>query len=101
MAATAVDIELGYDRFLGDVEFFERLAAMLRRFAADWLANAHIYDGPRNRRPLDVSSAVAFRDAVLADAGELGPTYRRMVSAYGRGDERLMGPVEIRGATPI
>lgn len=38
--------------------------------------------------------------AVLAAAGERGPTYRALVERYGAGDERLVGSAELRGAGP-
>jgi hypothetical protein len=99
MAVNAIDVEFVYDRFLGAPDDFVALAGTLEQFVGEWLSSAELYEGPRDRRPLNVASGVAFRDAVLGVAAERGPTYARIVKEHGPGDERLVGSAEIRGRT--
>ena len=99
MAAVELDLEVVFDRFLGDGDSLERVYEILVRHAPEWSEQLRVYRSARDQERLEHSPDV-FRDAVLKVAGERGETYRALVARHGSGDERLFGKVELRGATP-
>jgi hypothetical protein len=95
-----LDCEVVFDRYLGADDELDVLQALLVAAAPRWCSKLRVWRGPRDQRLVDVGRPGALRAAVLAAAGERGPTYRALVERYGAGDERLVGSAELRGAGP-
>lgn len=95
----SVDVELAYDRFLGEGEALLNIYRFLAEYAPKWCEGLRVYRGPHDQETLDPAS-VDLRDVVLRAAAERGETYRALVAQHGAGDERLFGSVELRGASP-
>jgi hypothetical protein len=95
-----LNCEVVFDRDLGADDDLDVLQAVLVAAAPRWCSRLRVWRGSRDQRLVDAARPGALRAAVLAAAGERGPTYRALVEWYGAGDERLAGSAELRGAGP-
>jgi hypothetical protein len=96
-----LDGEVVFDRYLAGGAEFDALQAALSALAPKWSSKLRVWRGPKDQRPIDIGTAGALKAAVVAAAGERGPTYRALVERYGHPPhERLTGSVELRGTGP-
>jgi hypothetical protein len=95
-----VDCELVFDRYLGETDDLDVLQEVLLAQAPTWTSKLRVWRSRQDQRFVDPSRPGALKAAVLAAAGERGPTYRALVALAGAGDERLTGSAELRGAGP-
>ena len=93
-----IDVQLSFDRFIGEDETLPTLQEVLLEAAPDWTRELHLYAAPRERTPVSVSSPDALRDAVMSAATERGATYKRLAAQRPPTKPRRQGTAELRGA---
>lgn len=94
-----LDLELVFDKFLGDTVVLDDLQVLLTTYAPTWAKGIRIWVERGDQRPIKISEPHSLYRAVMHTAAERGPTYETMVAKYGAGDERVLGSAELRGKT--
>jgi hypothetical protein len=95
----SIDVEVAFDRFIGDDGSLGVLERVLREAAPTWSSGLRIQLEPREHEPVDDRPG-ALSEAIVAAAAARGPLYHATVAEYGGVDERVSGSAEVRGASP-
>lgn len=99
MSRTLLDIDLTYDRFIGEGGELELLRQILIAHAPRWSAKTWFVIAPGVRQEFDLSSPGSLPREAVKQVQVRGPTYHALVARFGAGLERVFGGCEIRGAS--
>lgn len=95
-----LDMELVFDRFLGNDEF-EILQALVRDLLPAWSRDLRVWQSRGEKVPIDLARPSALGSIVTSAATTRGPLYQHLVERSGPPVfDRQFGSAELRGSSP-
>lgn len=99
-AAHDLNLELAFDRFLGEAEF-EILQRLLPDLLPDWSRDLRVWQSWGEKVPIDLERPGALGSTVTSAATARGPLYKHLVERSGPPvSDRTNGSAELRGSSP-